>query len=44
MQQFDLLTNNRVGEIHGTSIQILTQIGVEFGYSPALEILKKGGA
>ena len=40
MQQFDLLANEQVEQIHETSIQILTQIGVEFGYPPALEILK----
>jgi trimethylamine--corrinoid protein Co-methyltransferase len=44
MQQFELLTNERVEQIHETSIRILTQIGVEFGYPPALEMLKKGGA
>jgi len=44
MQQFELLTNDQVEQIHETSIQILTQIGVEFGYPPALEMLKKGGA
>ena len=44
MQQFELLTNELVEQIHETSIQILTQIGVEFGYPPALEMLKKGGA
>jgi len=44
MQQFELLTNEQVEQIHETSIQILTQTGVEFGYPPALEMLKKGGA
>ena len=44
MQQFELLTNEQVEQIHETSIQILTQIGVEFGYPPALEMLRKGGA
>ena len=44
MQQFELLTNEQVDQIHQTSIQILTQVGVEFGYPPALEMLKKGGA
>ena len=44
MQQFELLSNEQVEQIHETSIQILTQIGVEFDYPPALEILKKGGA
>lgn len=44
MQPYEFLTNAQVEQIHETSIQILTQIGVEFGYPPALEILKKGGA
>ena len=44
MQLFELLTNDQVEQIHDASIQILTQIGVEFGYPPALDVLKKGGA
>jgi trimethylamine--corrinoid protein Co-methyltransferase len=44
MQQFESLTNEQVEQIHETSIQILTQIGVEFGYPPALDIFKKSGA
>jgi len=44
MTQFELLTNEQVEQIHETSIQILAQVGVEFGYPPALEMLKKGGA
>ena len=44
MQLFELLTNEQVEQIHDVSIQILFQIGVEFGYPPALETLKKGGA
>jgi trimethylamine--corrinoid protein Co-methyltransferase len=44
MQQFELLTKEQVEQIHEISIQILTQVGVEFGYPPALAILKKGGA
>jgi trimethylamine:corrinoid methyltransferase-like protein len=44
MQQFELLTNEQVEQIHETSIKILSQIGMEFDYLPALELLKKGGA
>ena len=44
MQPYQLLTDDQVDKIHETSVQILTQIGVEFGYPPALELLKKGGA
>ena len=36
MQPYELLTNEQVEKIHETSIQILTQIGVDFGYPPAL--------
>ena len=44
MQPYELLTNQQVEQIHESSIQILSKIGVEFGYPPALEMLKKGGA
>ncbi len=44
MQPYEVLTNEQVEKIHETSLQILSQIGVEFGYPPALEMLKKGGA
>jgi len=44
MQQFELLTNVQVEQVHETSLRILEQIGVDFCYSPALDILKKGGA
>jgi len=44
MQPYELLTNEQVVQVHETALQILTQIGVEFGYPPALAVLKKGGA
>ncbi len=44
MQQYELLTSEQVEQVHEASLQILTRIGMEFGYPPALEILKKGGA
>ena len=44
MKPFELLTNEQVEKIHETSILILAQIGVDFDYPPALDILKKGGA
>jgi trimethylamine--corrinoid protein Co-methyltransferase len=44
MQPYELLTNEQVEQVHETALQILTQIGVEFGYPPALAVLKKGGA
>jgi trimethylamine--corrinoid protein Co-methyltransferase len=44
MQPFEILTQKQIEQIHQTAMQILEQIGVEFGYPPALDVLKKGGA
>ncbi len=44
MHQFEILTKTQLEKVHATSLRILEQIGVDFGYSPALELLKKGGA
>jgi len=44
MHQFEILTKTQLEKVHKTSLRILEQIGVDFGYSPALEVLKKGGA
>ena len=44
MQRFEILTKTQLEKVHETSLRILEQIGVDFGYSPALEVLKKGGA
>ncbi len=44
MQRFEILTKTQLGKVHETSLRILEQIGVDFGYAPALEVLKKGGA
>ena len=44
MQRFGILTRTQVEKVHETSLQILGQIGVDFSYQPALEVLKKGGA
>ena len=43
MQRFEILTKNQVEKVHETSLQILEKIGMDFGYPPALEVLKKGG-
>jgi trimethylamine--corrinoid protein Co-methyltransferase len=43
MQRFEILTKTQLEKVHDTSLRILEQIGVDFGYSPALEVLKKGG-
>jgi len=44
MHQFEILTKTQLEKVHETSLRILDEIGVDFGYSPALEVLKKGGA
>ena len=44
MQRFEILTKTQIEKIHETSLRILEQIGLDFGYPPALEVLKKGGA
>ena len=44
MHRFEILTKNQLGKVHETSLQILEKVGLDFGYPPALEILKKGGA
>jgi trimethylamine--corrinoid protein Co-methyltransferase len=44
MHQFEILTKTQLEKVHETSLRILEQIGVDFGYSPARDVLKKGGA
>jgi trimethylamine--corrinoid protein Co-methyltransferase len=44
MQRFEILTKTQVEKVHETSLRILAEIGLDFGYPPALEVLKKGGA
>jgi trimethylamine--corrinoid protein Co-methyltransferase len=44
MQRFEILTKTQVEKVHATSLRILEQIGMDFGYPPALAVLKKGGA
>jgi len=44
MQRFGILTKTQVEKVHETSLRILEQVGLEFGYPPALEVFKKGGA
>lgn len=43
MQRFEILTKTQVEKVHETSLRILEEIGLDFGYPPALEVLKKGG-
>jgi trimethylamine--corrinoid protein Co-methyltransferase len=44
MQRFEILTRTQIEKVHQTTLQILEQIGMDIGYPPALEVLKKGGA
>lgn len=44
MQRFGILTKSQVEKIHETTLRILEQIGLDFNYAPAVEVLKKGGA
>ena len=44
MQRFGILTKTQVEKVHETSLRILEEIGLDFIYPPALEILKKTGA
>jgi trimethylamine--corrinoid protein Co-methyltransferase len=43
MHRFEILTKTQVDKVHETSLRILEEIGLDFGYPPALELLKKGG-
>ncbi len=44
MQRFGILTKTQVEKVHEASLNILWKIGVDFGYPPAVKVLKKGGA
>jgi len=44
MQRFGILTKTQVEKVNEASLQILEQVGVDFSYPPALEVLKKAGA
>lgn len=41
--KFDVLTQEQVLKIHEESLRILSEIGVEFTYDPAVEVFKKCG-
>ena len=44
MQWYEFLSKSQVEQIHETSLHILGNVGIEFRFEPALEVLKKGGA
>lgn len=43
LPKFNVLTPDQVLAVHDHSMKILEEIGVEFGYEPALEVFKKQG-
>ena len=40
LPKFDILTDEQIDKIHKNSMKILQEIGVEFSYDPAIEILR----
>lgn len=44
MQCYEFMTKHQVEQIHEASMRILSKVGIDFRYAPALEVLKKGGA
>ena len=44
MHPYEFLSKQQVEQVHDASIRILQEVGIDFRYPPALEILKKGGA
>ena len=44
MPWYEVFMQQQVEQIHEASLQILEQIGVDFGWPPALKVLAKGGA
>lgn len=43
LPKYDILTPDQVQAIHDHTMKILEEIGVEFGYEPALEVFRKYG-
>lgn len=43
LPKFNVLTPDQVQAVHDHSIKILEEVGVEFGYEPAVEVFKKHG-
>ena len=44
MQCYEFMTKHQVEQIHEATMRILSEVGIDFRYAPALEVLKKGGA
>ena len=43
MQQFEYFSQDDVQTIHEATLRVLETVGVDVGYPPAVEVLKKGG-
>ena len=43
MQRFEYFSKEDVFKIHEATLRVLETVGVDFGYEPAVEVLKKGG-
>lgn len=43
MKYFEYFTDEEVQQIHATTLRVLEEVGVDFNYEPALEVLTKAG-
>jgi trimethylamine---corrinoid protein Co-methyltransferase len=43
MQRFEYFSQDDCQRIHETTLRVLEKVGVDFGYEPALEVLRKAG-
>lgn len=43
MQRFEYFSDEEVQRIHEATLRVLETVGVDFGYAPAVEVLKKAG-
>ncbi len=43
MKYFEYFSDDEVQQIHATTLRVLEEVGVDFGYGPALEVFAKAG-
>ena len=43
MQRFEYFTDEDVQKIHEATLRVLEMVGVDFGYTPAVDVFKKSG-
>ena len=43
MHYFEYFTQKEVEEIHAATLQVLETVGIDFSYTPALEVLARAG-